>query len=148
MESLGFEVRFIGRKIKGIENVKLPFRVDRLNCWINSGFLFYLEFNIRLLLKLLGIRNSILLSVDPDTLLANWICKIIKGNPLVIDMHEWFVGVPELQNHPIKQKLWVTIERIGINASDARYTVNKSIANLYFDRYGYCLLYTSDAADD
>lgn len=135
LQSMGFDIKFIGRSKKGMNTLPSSFDIDRINCWFNKGLLFYLEFNIKLFFQLLHYKNSLLLSVDQDTLLANWLCKKINGNILIIDLHELFTEVPELQHRVIKKKLWQIIERLGIKSSDVRYTVNHSIAAYYSAKY-------------
>lgn len=136
LQKIGYEISIIDkRKQIGIDS-QSKVSVDHVMCWFTKGILFYLEFNTRLLCKLLQMSTDILLSVDSDTLLANTIVSKIKGTPLILDMHELFTEVPELVGYPVKKNIWKWVEKLGITQSSKRYTVSKTIAEQYELRYG------------
>ncbi|MBT8218582.1 MAG: glycosyltransferase [Bacteroidia bacterium] len=134
---MGFAVWFVGR----LQKHSLPYSsnycsVKRFKCFWNKGPLFYLEFNLRLFFWLFNHKPKLLLSVDSDTLLANTLYSIITSRSLVLDMHEWYSEVPELEGARWKKKIWYVIEHWGIKRSSARYTVNRSIAEVYEKIHG------------
>ena len=59
-----------------------------------KGWMFYLEFNVRLLLTMMTQKLDIIYCVDADTLLAGGGCKSQRNKILVYDSHEWFTEVP------------------------------------------------------
>ena len=63
-------------------------------------------------------------------------CQKSGGKKLIYDSHEYFTGVPEIQNRPFVKKVWTIIERLTMPKVDAFITVNDSIAQLYQDDYG------------
>ena len=78
--SNGFNVLLVGRKIK---NLSAPLLIREYDCHrfslvFQKGFLFYLEFNIRLIFFLLFRPCDILLSNDLDTLLPNFLVSKLK----------------------------------------------------------------------
>jgi len=103
--------------------------------WFEKGPLFYANYNIRLFFYLLVHRSDLLLANDLDTLAANRMIKSLKGIPLVYDSHEYFTGVPELENRPGVQNIWKKIESTCIKGVDKMMTVNQSIAELYQNEY-------------
>ena len=72
---------------------------------------------------------------DLDTLLPMWIISSIRRKKLVYDTHEYFTGVPEIQERLFVKKVWETIEKLIFPRLKYVFTVNNSIANLYFKDY-------------
>ena len=72
---------------------------------------------------------------DTDTLLGCWLAA--RGRcRLVLDAHELFSEVPEIQDKPLVKWVWRTIERWLMPKCDALLTVSQGIADYYKDRYG------------
>ncbi|MFL2588611.1 MAG: hypothetical protein ACJ0QS_00895 [Parvicellaceae bacterium] len=63
-----------------------------------------MEYNIRLFFFLLYRRFDIYHSNDLDTLLPMWLSAFIFNKKLVYDSHEYFLGVPEIQNRYFVKK--------------------------------------------
>ena len=137
LQDLGFEVTWIGRELPTSKELSRSYDTDRMKLWFTKGGLFYAEFQLRLFLKLLFEcnRNSILLANDLDTLLPNFLISRFFGIPLVYDSHEYFCGVPEIQDRWVK-RVWLGIERFVFPRLQHIWTVNESIASLYEQDYG------------
>lgn len=72
---------------------------------------------------------------DTDTLPGCWLAA--RGRcRLVMDAHELFPEVPEIQDKPLVKWVWRTIERWLMPKCDALLTVSQGIADYYKDRYG------------
>jgi glycosyltransferase involved in cell wall biosynthesis len=132
----GYDVLLVGRKLKN----SLPmddrsYKTKRFSLWFHSTALFYINYNLRLFLFLLFSRTDVLLSNDLDTLLANYLVSVIRNKPLVYDSHEYFTGVPELQQRKTVRKIWERIEGYIFPKLTHVYTVNDSIAALYAEQY-------------
>lgn len=137
LQQSGYKVLLVGRKRRS--SPPLPSReysTHRMALIFEKGPFFYIEFNLRLFFFLLTKRVYLLISNDLDTLLPNFIVQKIKKSQLVYDSHEYFTGVPELENRPFVQKIWKTIERSIIPTIKHMVTVNDSIAELYHKEYG------------
>tara|TARA_B100001287_G_scaffold213816_1_gene182632 strand:- start:25307 stop:26137 length:831 start_codon:yes stop_codon:yes gene_type:complete len=67
--------------------------------------------------------------------LTFWIISKFKKKPLVYDSHEYFTGVAEIQNRPLVKYIWKTIEKSIFPRLNYVFTVNQSIANLYYKDY-------------
>ena len=130
-----YEILLIGRKLKNSKNVERPYRIRRLRLFFNKGILFYAELNLRLFIILILSKVDILHSNDLDTLLANYLVSKIKKKPLIYDSHEFFTGVPELQEKHFKRKVWEIIENFIFPKLDNIITVNESISKIYFSKY-------------
>lgn len=129
---MGAEVTLVGRKLKNslpIENK--PYKTCRMKLLFKKGALFYAEYNIRLFFLLLFLKTDILVSNDLDTLLANYLVSFFRKKELVYDSHEYFTGVPEIQNRAFVKRTWEKIEKWIFPKLKTIYTVNQSIADLY-----------------
>lgn len=137
VRSLNCEITIIGRR-KGLccDTDSVPFRTKRFRMIFKRGFLFYKWFNIRLFFYLLFHRSDILVANDLDTLLPNFLVSKLKGIPLIYDSHEYFTGVPELQNRPFVRRVWKSIEKSIFSKLKYVITVSGSIARQYESEYG------------
>jgi glycosyltransferase involved in cell wall biosynthesis len=130
----GVSVTAVGRKRgEGLPCSPVPFKMKRFRMVFNKGPLFYACFNIRLLFYLLVRKTDLLLANDLDTLPANYFVSCIKGIPLIYDSHEYFTGVPELQDRKFVKWIWKFIEIFP--KLKYIFTVSRSIADLYKEEY-------------
>lgn len=136
VSKLGCDITIIGRITAGCCGKEMiPFRTKRFRMIFKKGFLFYKFFNIRLFVLLLFNKYDILVSNDLDTLLPNFIVSRMKSVPLVYDSHEYFTGVPELQNRPFVAWVWKSIEKAIFPGLKYVMTVSDPIAALYEKLY-------------
>ena len=94
-----------------------------------------MEYNLRLFFFLLYRRFDIYHSNDLDTLLPMWLTAFIFKKKLVYDSHEYFLGVPEIQNRYFVKKVWSSLESFIFPKLKYVFTVNESISDLYFKDY-------------
>ena len=135
LNSMNYEILLIGRKRPTSLKLKRPYRTKRMKLIFNKGALFYAEFNIRLFILLVFSKVDIYHANDLDSLLANYLAAIIRRKPIVYDSHEYFTGVPEIQNKKLVKKVWQTIEQFIFPKLKHIITVNQSIAQLYKEEY-------------
>ena len=136
VSKLGCDITIIGRRSGDCCNSdSVPFRTKRFKMIFKKGFLFYKFFNIRLFFYLLFHDYDLLVSNDLDTLLANFIVSKLKKLPLVYDSHEYFTGVPEIQNRPFVKWVWKSIEKSIFPRLKNVMTVSEPIASLYEKMY-------------
>ncbi|MEI7596812.1 MAG: glycosyltransferase [Bacteroidota bacterium] len=143
LHEMGFDVTLVGRNLPDSKKLDArKYKTKRFHLLFNKGFLFYLNYNIRLFLYLKSHKADVLLANDADTLLANIFAAKLKRKSLIFDSHEYFTGVPELKGRYFVQKIWKAIERIGIKNAHLCYTVNQSIANLYKEEFkaNFCII--------
>jgi len=137
VSNLNCDIILIGRKSGDCcEKDKIPFRTVRFRMLFKNGFLFYKFYNLRLVFWILFHKYDILVANDLDTLLPNFLVSKLKGLPLVYDSHEYFTGVPEVQNRPFVKWVWKTIERAIFPHLDHVTTVTDSVAAQYEEEYG------------
>ena len=122
LREAGFEVTTVCR-------TDLPVRWQR-------GWRFYASFNWRLWRRLRTEECDAVWANDTDTLLGCWLAVRRRGLKLVMDAHELFPEVPEIQDKPIVKWVWRTIERLLMPKCDALLTVCQSIADYYKREYG------------
>jgi len=132
----GAEILVVGRQFNNSMSCNhLPYPVKRFRMIFKKGPLMYAFFNIRLFIYLLFKKVDILLANDLDTLLANFLVSRIRKVTLIFDSHEYFTGVPEIQNRSFVRKVWQIIERWIFPKLKHIYTVNQSIAGIYEKKY-------------
>ncbi len=131
----GFNIVLVGRKLKNSVPIQREYPTKRMSLFFNKGFLFYAEYNFRLFFVLLFSKKHILLSNDLDTLLANYLVSKLQQKKLVYDSHELFPEVPELLHKPLVKKTWVALEKFILPKLKNCYTVCKSIADFYDEKY-------------
>jgi len=100
------------------------------------GWRYYLELNLALARRLPAVGGDIVWANDTDTLAGCWLAAHRMNSKLVLDCHELFPEVPEIQHKPVVKWVWRTLERWLMPRCDARLTVCKSIADYYLQRYG------------
>jgi glycosyltransferase involved in cell wall biosynthesis len=136
VSNIGCDITIIGRRRDSYcdtDNIK--FRTKRFRMFFKRGFLFYKFFNIRLFFHLLFNKYDLLVSNDLDTLLPNFLVSKLKGVSLIYDSHEFFTGLPEIQNRPFVKWVWKSIERSVFPHLHHVMTVSEPIADLYEKMY-------------
>jgi glycosyltransferase involved in cell wall biosynthesis len=133
----GHQVCLVGRRLP--ESTPLAdraFRQKRLRCFFRKGKLFYLEYNLRLLLYLLSQKTDIIHAVDLDTILPAVVCKWWKRVRVIYDAHEYFTETPEVVRRPTVQRIWARLADRTIHRVDAAITVGPALAGIMSERYG------------
>lgn len=115
-----------------------PYAQHRLRGWFQHGKLFYFEYNLRLLLYLLGQRAAAWACADLDAALPTWLRARLGGQPFVYDAHELFTEVPEVVARPRVQRAWQRIENFIVPRARLRYTVGPALASLFEARHPGC----------
>ena len=132
LKRAGAEVTLVGRRLPESFPLEREYRTHRMVLLFRKGPLFYAEYNIRVFFHLLFSRVDILVANDLDTLPANFLVSFLRRKPLVYDTHEYFTGMPEIQNRKLVLAIWKTFERFIFPRLKHIYTVNDSIAPLCY----------------
>ena len=132
----GYAVELVGRQRDfSIPLTNEPFEQTRLQCIFNKGKLFYVEYNIRLLIYLTFSQFDAACAIDLDTIVPVYIIGKLKGAKLIYDAHEYFTEVPEVVRRPSVQKVWQWVEKIFVPKFDLAYTVSGGLAELFQQKY-------------
>jgi glycosyltransferase involved in cell wall biosynthesis len=134
---MGYDVVCVVRRRKGYGMAKdNPYRVVYLRTLWEEGPFFYLVFNLRIAWWIMWHRVHKVLSIDLDTLPGCAVGAKVRRVPLLFDSHEYFPEVPELQNRPMVKQMWLWLEKTFVPHIDRGYTVCRSIADIYQQKYG------------
>ncbi len=114
---------------------EMPYKQKRINTLFHKGFLFYLEFNLRLFIYLFFRKVDIIYAVDLDTLLVAYGLNVFQRKKYVYDSHEYFTELPELQRRTFVQKVWQWIENMGVPKAITHITVNEELAKIFHDKH-------------
>lgn len=137
LSAAGYQVLLVGRNTPGAPELSnTTFQQKRLPCFFQTGPLFYLEFNLRLLLFLLFEPVDIICAIDLDTILPCLLASSIRGKKRVYDAHEYFTQQKELIRRPGVQRIWLAIEKWAVPKFPNGYTVNAHLAQLFKENYG------------
>ena len=132
----GYTITLVGVKRKdSIPLVKKTFIQKRLPAIFQTGFLFYIEFNIRLFIYLLSKKADIFCCIDLDTMLPVYYASAIRKKLRVYDAHEYFSQQKEIITRPRIYKIWNYIERHFVRRFLNGYTVAESIAIEFKNKY-------------
>ena len=134
---LNCTITIIGRRLGECCNSEsVPYKTRRFRMLFKKGFLFYSSFNLRLFFYLLFHRFDLIVANDLDTLLPGFLISKLKRVKLVYDSHEYFTGLPEIQDRRFVKLVWTRIEKIIFPGLKYVITVSEPIASLYEDKYG------------
>lgn len=133
-----YDVELWGRRLSDVDDVARPYKTKRIKMFFNQGPVFYLEYTIRVFIRLFFKSFDAVHSVDLDTLSACFWATKLKGKQLVYDSHELFTEVPELRHTPLKRKLWLTLEKFYLPRITYAFTVGQAIADYYNNNYKPC----------
>ena len=132
----GYDVLFVGReKPNSTPLLTQNFNQKRLKCTFSKGALFYLEFNIKLILFALKYKPDVFYAVDLDTLLGCGLAARISRKKIIHDAHEYFVEVPELEGKSFKKRIWNFVGSLFIPKCDLCFSVNQELADILSQRY-------------
>ena len=132
----GYEVVVYGRVLPDTLQVTKAYDIIRVKHVFNANFLFYAEFNARLLWFIVKGNFDVILSNDLDTLPACYFGSELKNTDLVYDSHELFSEGPELKGRHFVTWFWRALERHFLPKLKKAYTVSDSIAEFYHNAYG------------
>lgn len=135
LEGEGYQVHLIGRQLKDSLPLNRTYATHRMKLLFNKGPFFFAEYNFRLFWYLLFKKADVFHSNDLDTLLANYLVSKLKRKPIIYDSHEYFTGVPEIQNKKFVKGVWTIIEKSIFPKLKHTFTVNDSIADLFEKDY-------------
>lgn len=132
----GYEVVLVGRVLPdSVPLEERPFVQKRLRCRFHSGKLFYLEFNLRLLLWLLRQSFDTVCAIDLDTLLSGYLAARMRGKQCIYDAHEYFTEVPEVVDRPFTKWVWERVASSIIPRLQYAYTVGPQLAAIFHEKY-------------
>ncbi|HTX89376.1 MAG TPA: glycosyltransferase family 4 protein, partial [Bacteroidales bacterium] len=134
---MGFEVLLVGRKRKSSLPLKpREYRTRRMRLLFGKGPWFYADYNLSLFLLILFSRCQVVLTNDLDTLPGGYLAAKIRRIPHIHDCHEYFRGVPELNDRSRTSRIWKYLEDRIFPKLRTVYAVNASVAGLYKKEYG------------
>jgi len=133
----GYSVLLVGRKKTDTVPLQTqPFQQKRLPCFFQKGKLFYLEYNLRLLLFLLFAKADILYAVDLDTILPGFLVSRLRRKTCVFDAHEYYTETPEVVRRPAVQQIWTWVAHFTIPRLRYGITVGPALATIFQQKYG------------
>ena len=139
LAAAGYQVQLVGwQRPASVPLGPRTYAQHRLRGFFQRGKLFYLEYNLRLLLYLLGERASLWACADLDAALPTWLRARLGGQPFVYDAHELFTDTPEVVGRPAVQRAWRWVENFIVPRAQLRYTVGPALARLFEARHPGC----------
>jgi glycosyltransferase involved in cell wall biosynthesis len=137
LEQRGAEVTVLGRLLPHSISVHWPnITTKRFSISAQSGPLMYAQLNQKLASFGRSQPWDIVVSNDFDTLLAGYRIASKSNAAWVLDAHEHFIEVPELQGRNTKRYIWHALGLWAAKRLDAAYTVSDSLSRLLSLTYG------------
>ena len=137
LSNSGYEVVLVGRELNSsLPLQEQPFLQKRLSCFIETGKLFYLEYNLRLFFFLLFKKMDCICAIDLDTILPCYFISKIKKVKRVYDAHELFCEMKEIATKKYIYAAWKKVEKFTVPKFKKGYTVNQPIADEFKKMYG------------
>jgi len=138
LSNAGYDVTLIGRRPISPSSTltQTPYTQFQLAGLIfTKGKLFYLEFNLRLLLFLLFKPCDAICSIDLDTAVPGIIAAKLRKKIHIFDAHELFTHVPEVARRPRIQEIWEKVQAFTFKHCDTAFTVGPAIAQYFTEKY-------------
>ena len=138
LSNAGYDVTLIGRRPISPSSPlsQTPYTQILLAGLIfTKGKLFYLEFNLRLLLFLLFKPCDAICSIDLDTAVPGIIAAKLRKKIHIFDAHELFTHVPEVARRPRIQAIWEKVQAFTFKHCDTAFTVGPAIAHYFTEKY-------------
>jgi glycosyltransferase involved in cell wall biosynthesis len=136
LASNGFDITLVGRHLKNSKELEIQsFKQERLKCIFNKGFLFYFEFNLRLVFYLYPKNMDGICAIDLDTILPCLAISKFKKIERIYDAHEFFTEMKEVRSRAIVKNIWLIIEKMAVPNFKYGYTVGNGIAELFKKNY-------------
>ena len=136
LAAAGYQVQLVGwQRPASVPLQERNYVQHRLRGFFQRGKFFYLEYNLRLLLYLLGQRAEGWACADLDAALPTWLRARLGGQPFAYDAHELFTEVPEVVARPAVRRVWRWVEGFIVPRAQLRYTVGPALARLLEARY-------------
>ena len=132
----GYDIELIGNSWDGLPEMQRPYPFHRIVLKSTSLKFAYPEFNKKLYSELLkrADQNTILLSNDLDTILANALVSKKLKIPMVFDSHEIFTEMPSVKGRFV-QKIWRMLERSFVPKMQYMMTASESYAKWFSETY-------------
>lgn len=138
LSNAGYDVTLIGRRPISPSSplTQTPYtQIQLAGLIFTKGKLFYLEFNLRLLLFLLFKPCDAICSIDLDTAVPGIIAANLRNKIHIFDAHELFTHVPEVARRPRIQAIWEKVQAFTFKHCDTAFTVGPAIAHYFTEKY-------------
>ena len=138
LSNAGYDVTLIGRRPISPSSPlsQTPYtQIQLAGLIFTKGKLFYLEFNLRLLLFLLFKPCDAICSIDLDTAVPGIIAAKLRKKIHIFDAHELFTHVPEVARRPRIQAIWEKVQAFTFKHCDTAFTVGPAIARYFTEKY-------------
>lgn len=142
LQKCGYWVISYGRLLPESLPLERSYFTLRKKLLFKRGPQFYAEFNIRLFLHLMTAEVDLIFANDLDTLPAAYLAARLRGKRLIYDTHEYYTETPELVSRPGVRAVWKKLEDYLFPRVEDILTVNKSIAELYGQKYNKKIAYS------
>lgn len=131
MKWMGAEVKVWDRRTQKYGEGKIETEQER-------GPAFYFQYNRQIARLVNEEPSDMIYAADIDVmpgLMWGLFPGVREGNPILLDLHEWFPEVFELQKKPLRKFLWRCVERGSVHFATSLMTVNHSLKQVFEDKY-------------
>lgn len=132
----GYHILLIGAcKRNSLPLEKRDYSTQRIRVLFQRRIFFFLEFNVRLFIRLLFLKGDIFLGNDLDVMAATFFAGKLRKKKIVYDTHEYYMAMAGLDHKVRRKKIWKSLESYIFPRLYHIYTISDSFCELYWNDY-------------
>lgn len=125
-----------GMQVKIFDRATSQYPEGELKSTFSKGPAMYFDYNRRIASQVKKQKADLIYAADIDVMPGLiWGLQGSSNRRLLLDLHEWFPEVIELEGKPMKKAIWKWVERKSVAFANSVVTINQAYANIFQSKY-------------